>query len=183
MTTGARRGELCALRWSQVDLVNAVVSLRTSIGQDGKVRWEKDTKTHQKRRVALDAETVAVLSEHHERCVARAAEVGVTLAADAYVFSLAPDASAHLVPDSVSQRYRNMASRVGLDTHLHALRHYSATELITAGIDIRTVAGRLGHAGGGTTTLRVYAAWVAEADQRAAAALGPRMPPRPKPSG
>jgi site-specific recombinase XerD len=76
-----------------------------------------------------------------------------------------------------------MASRVGLDTHLHALRHYSATELITAGIDIRTVAGRLGHAGGGTTTLRVYAAWVAEADQRAAAALGLRMPPRPKPAG
>ncbi len=183
MTTGARRGELCALRWSHIDLANGVISLRTSIGQDGKARWEKDTKTHQKRRVALDAETVAVLTEHHERCAARAADIGVTLAADAFVFSLAPDGSTHLVPDSVSQRYRNMASRIGIDTHLHALRHYSATELVTAGIDVRTIAGRLGHAGGGTTTLRVYAAWVAEADQRAAAALGPRMPLRPKPAG
>ena len=128
MTTGARRGELCVLRWSQIDPTNAVVSRRTSIGQDGKARWEKETKTHQQRRVALDAETVTVLEEHLERCVARAAGIGVTLGADAFVFSPAPDGSIHLVPDSVSQRYRNMAARAGIDTHLHALRHYSATE-------------------------------------------------------
>jgi DNA-binding transcriptional regulator YhcF (GntR family) len=46
-------------------------------------------------------------------------------------------------------------------------------------VDIRTVAGRLGHSGGGTTTLRVYAAWVAEADQRAATKLASRLPNRP----
>jgi integrase len=68
--------------------------------------------------------------------------------------------------------------RIGIDTHLHNLRHYSATELITAGVDIRTVAGRLGHSGGGTTTLRVYAPWVAEADQRAATKLASRLPNR-----
>jgi site-specific recombinase XerD len=43
------------------------------------------------------------------------------------------------------------------------LWHYSATELITAGVDIRTVAGRLSHDGGGTTTLKVYAASVTAA--------------------
>jgi integrase len=74
-----------------------------------------------------------------------------------------------------------MAIRLGLDTLLKSLRHYSATELVSSGADVRTVAGRLGHGGGGTTTLRVYAAWVSEADQRAANALGPRMPARPKP--
>jgi integrase len=52
-----------------------------------------------------------------------------------------------------------MCERLGIGSHLHALRHYSATELLAAGVDLRTVAGRLGHAGGGTTTLRVYAAW------------------------
>jgi hypothetical protein len=62
---------------------------------------------------------------------------------------------------------------------LHKLRHYSATELILAGVDVRTVGGRLGHAGGGTTTLRVYAAFVSEADQRASRALSGRMPERP----
>ena len=102
--------------------------------------------------------------------------MGVSLDAESSVFSLAPDHSTHLIPSSVTQRFRKLAGRLGLDTHIHQLRHYSATELISAGVDIRTVAGRLGHAGGGTTTLRAYAAWMAEADQRAAAALSPRMP-------
>lgn len=55
-----------------------------------------------------------------------------------------------------------------------------ATELIAAGVDIRTVAGRLGHGGGGSTTLRVYAAWLSEADQRASSALLQRVPQRPQ---
>jgi DNA-binding transcriptional regulator YhcF (GntR family) len=46
-------------------------------------------------------------------------------------------------------------------------------------VDIRTVAGRLGHVGGGTTTLRAYTAWVSESDQRAAGSLASRMPARP----
>ena len=49
-----------------------------------------------------------------------------------------------------------------------------ATELLTAGIDLRTVAGRLGHTNG-ATTLRVYAAWRDDADKKAAAVLGGRM--------
>lgn len=61
---------------------------------------------------------------------------------------------------------------------LTALRHYSSTELLTAGVDLRTVAGRLGH-GDGTTTLRHYAAWVGAADKTAAGMLGRRMPKLP----
>lgn len=60
------------------------------------------------------------------------------------------------------------------------MRHYSATELIAAGVDIRTVAGRLGHGGGGTTTLRVYAAWLSEADERVSSILLDRRPQRPE---
>jgi site-specific recombinase XerD len=72
-----------------------------------------------------------------------------------------------------------MAERLGIDTHIHALRHYSATELLTAGVDLRTVAGRLGHGGGGSTTLKVYAAWVAASDRKAAELLRTRLPRRP----
>lgn len=82
-------------------------------------------------------------------------------------------------PNAVTQRYKDMATRLGIETHLHALRHYSATELLTAGVDLRTVAGRLGHGGGGATTLKVYAAWVAGADRKAAELLASRMPPPP----
>ncbi|NIJ10448.1 integrase [Saccharomonospora amisosensis] len=59
MTTGARRGELCALRWDRLDLDNAALWIRTSIAQNGQQTREKDTKTHQQRRIALDAETGA----------------------------------------------------------------------------------------------------------------------------
>ncbi|MBV8538981.1 MAG: tyrosine-type recombinase/integrase [Pseudonocardiales bacterium] len=74
-----------------------------------------------------------------------------------------------------------MAERLAIETTLHKLRHYSATELISAGVDVRTVAGRLGHSGGGTTTLRTYTAWMSEADQRAASGIATRMPSRPAP--
>ena len=50
---------------------------------------------------------------------------------------------------------------------LHDLRHFQATELIAAGVDVRTVAGRLGHADP-STTLRIYAAFMEPADQGAA---------------
>lgn len=179
MTTGARRGEMCALRWDWLDLDNAVVWIRTSIGQEGKHTWEKDTKTHQQRRIALDAETVGLLRAYRQHCDAEARLVGATVTKTGRVFSPSVDHSTWLKPATVSQRYRRMCEKLGWDMHLHQLRHYSATELISSGVDVRTVAGRLGHGGGGATTLRVYSAWVAEADQRAAGKFTGRIPQAP----
>ena len=176
MVTGARRGEMSALRWSHIDFDAALATLHRSIGQYGGQMWEKDTKTHQRRRVTLDPDTLELLLEHRQRCEKRAAQLGLSVGAEAFVFSLAPDGSTQVRPDTVTQRYGRMARRLGIKTHFHALRHYSATELISAGVDPRTVAGRLGHGGGGSTMLRVYSAWVGEADQRAALALVARVP-------
>ena len=180
MTTGARRGELCAIHWGDIDLDEGVLVLRRALHVDETgMLCEKDTKTHQQRRIALDQDTVEVLRALLTRCLARAEALGVTWSASTYVFSPDPDGVRPLVPDTATQRFGRMAERLGIDCSLHSLRHYSATELIAAGVDVRTVAGRLGHGGGGATTLRVYAAWVAEADQRAAVTLSARMPPRP----
>jgi len=181
MVSGARRGELCALRWRDIDLDTGVVWVRRSIWQRSKRLGEKDTKDHQKRRIAVDPDTLVLLVEHRQRCEERAAALDVVLPADAFVFSSAPDGSKYLLPDSVSQRYGDLVRRLGIHTSIHKLRHYSATELISAGVDPRTVAGRLGHGGGGTTTLRYYTAWVSESDQRAASTLAGRMPARPLP--
>jgi integrase len=180
MTTGARRGELCAVHWSDVALDEGVLLLRRAlyVDEDGQVR-EKDTKTHQQRRIALDAETIEILRAHLERSRERAQVLGLDWSSGAYVFSPDPVSGRPLLPDTATQRFSRMADRLAIDCRLHSLRHYSATELISAGVDARTVAGRLGHGGGGATTLRVYAAWVAEADQRAAAKLAGRMPPIP----
>ena len=154
-----RRGEICGLRWSLVDLDQAVLTIRRTvfIGQRGELQ-EKDTKTHQQRRVVLDPETAAVLRNHSARAQARAAALGEPLNPDAFVFSAEPDSQLPFNPDTATQRYRRMATRLGINTTLKTLRHYTAIELITGGVDVRTVAGRLGHGGGGATTLRVYAA-------------------------
>ena len=156
MVTGFRRGELCAIRWRHLDLAAGVLMLERSIGQRSGRTWEKDTKTHQHRRIALDPETLSLLSEHRHRREERAATLGLTLTDDAFVFSLAVDGSEHLKPDSVSQRYARLVRRLGISRTIYKLRHYSATELISAG-----------------------AAWVSESDQRAATSLFTRLPARP----
>lgn len=180
MTTGLRRGEVCILRWSRVDLDAGEIEIRSSYRLRKGVGTEKDTKTHQMRRIALDTETVGLLRELKDRWRKRLDDLGLELTDDMYVFTGYRQAvpTVPYSPHGVSSRYKDMATRLGIDTHIHALRHYSATELLSAGIDLRTVAGRLGHGGGGATTLRVYAAWVAASDRKAAEILGSRMPQR-----
>ena len=62
--TGARRSEIVALRWSDIDLSNRTVAISRGVvtGPDGLV--EKDTKSHAARRVALDESAVVVLADH-----------------------------------------------------------------------------------------------------------------------
>jgi integrase len=178
--TGGRRGELLGLAWEHLDLAAALLTIRRNlVRQNGKITI-KETKTHQMRIVSLDPATIAILTSHKQRAQRSCTELGTTLDDDTFVFSYAPDHRRHCDPDGITHRYTKMTADRGIDTHLHALRHYSATELIAAGVDVRTVAGRLGHGGGGATTLRVYAAWLAATDKTAAGLLASRLPKPPQ---
>ncbi len=75
-----------------------------------------------------------------------------------------------LSPQQAAARHRSVR-----DGPAPLLRHRADLRRV----DVRTAAGRLGHGGGGTTTLRTYAAWVAEADQRAAGTFDEHMPALP----
>jgi integrase len=101
---------------------------------------------------------------------ARAASTVIT--SEGFVFSHAVDGSAPWHPDSTSRAFRNICKQAGITgIRLHDLRHYVATRLLAAGVDVRTVAGRLGHRNP-STTLNVYSHFVPETDQEAAEALG-----------
>jgi hypothetical protein len=175
MVTGARRGELCALRWRHVEPTRQILVLEASIAQDGAEVWEKDTKLHQRRHICLDPYSMALLLAYHQARHRRAATIGATLTDEAFVFSPAADGATCCKPAALTTRYRRLVRSLGIATTLHKLRHYSATELLAAGVDLRTVAGRLGHSEGGTT-IAFYAAWVREADHRASRILADRLP-------
>ena len=175
MASGARRGELCALRWRDFDPGRRQLVVERSIAHVGTVLREKDTKLHTRRHILLDHKTGAMLTTYHRHCRQRAAHVGTALSDDSFMFSANTDGLAPRRPDAVTGWYRRLVRKLGVATSWHKLRHFNATELISAGVDVRTVAGRLGHADGGTT-LKYYSAWIKEADQRASAALARLLP-------
>lgn len=106
----------------------------------------------------------------HARGNARACEVELEPAA--YVFSHAVDGTRPLHPDNVTAGFRRLARRHGfVGVRLHDLRHAHATQLLSAGVPLRTVSARLGHANA-STTLNVYAHVVEGSDAQAAAVIG-----------
>jgi len=100
---------------------------------------------------------------------------------DAFVFSPFIDGSKPFRPDNVTRFFTRVRDSLGLhEVQLHDLRHLTATQLIGAGVDARTVAGRLGHSDP-SVTLRVYSHALEERDRAAAGVmrhvLSPSQPP------
>ena len=170
--TGARRGELCALRWSDVDLDAGLLAISRSI-VDGRSDSlvEKDTKTHSSRKITLDPGTKAALAGQHARHLERAATFDVARSTSAFVFSDSPDGSTPWRPGRVTLAFVRLCRTVGVsDVRLHDLRHFAATRMLMAGVPVKTVSGRLGHANA-ATTLNVYAHFVESSDAEAAEVL------------
>jgi len=171
-TTGARRGELCALRWRNLDFKRSTLTIDRSIVDLPGGLSEKDTKTHMSRRIAIDLDTLSDLKDQWKQANSVARKAGLSLHEDAFIFSSEPDGSIPLVPGRVTKKFQTLRDSIGLETvRFHDLRHFTATRLIAAGIPVRTVSGRLGHASP-NTTLTVYAHFVEASDQEAAKVIG-----------
>jgi integrase len=124
---GARRGELCALRWSDIDFDRHEVLIAGNVVRvPRQALVHKDTKTHAKRRVAVGAGTVELLRARRVTQAKDALAFGTTLAGDAYVFSHAPDGSKPIDPDGISHRFLRLARQLGVQCRLHDLRHLAA---------------------------------------------------------
>lgn len=172
-TTGARRGELLGLRWGDIDLDRGYMHIRRTVKHADGPGWViGETKSHAQRRIALDAFSVSVLRRHLMASSRRAQEAEVDLDDDGFVFTFDPSGSQPMKPDSLGQAFGRLCAKEGVSgVSLHTLRHFSASVLVASGRDVRTVAGRLGHADA-TTTLRVYSHMIEGRDRDAAEFLG-----------
>jgi integrase len=183
-TTGLRRGELCGLRWSDIDLDGGTLHVRRSVKRALDDSWTTgDTKSHKDRRLALDPASIVLLRAHRVLVDQTAQAAGVTLVADPYVLTMDPTAGQPWKPDTLGQAFGRLCAAAGVNGFtIHSLRHFAASYLIAGNIDVRTVAGRLGHSDA-TTTLRVYAHLVESRDQHAADLLGGLISGRAAPRG
>jgi len=155
--TGARRGELCALRWPDVDLDSGTLHIQRSIAQVGQQTFEKSTKTHQSRLVPIGPGTVRRPVAHRAAMVERSDVCEVDYRDDAFVFSNDPDGAAPWFPKRITLAWIRLRSRHGLDgVKLHALRHLAVSAMLDAGIPVRDVADMVGHLDTRTTSIYTH---------------------------
>jgi integrase len=171
VVTGVRRGELCGLQIRDINLDQGLVHIAFNYVVRGGQRVRKDTKTHQDRWLAIDPDTCALIATYLDETSAALAAVGVELRDDAYLFSNDPAHARPWNPDWVTHQIAVAADAAGVKLDIKGGRHYTASQLLAGGFDLRNTAARLGHSGGGATTLRHYADPVPEVDRRAAAYL------------
>jgi integrase len=171
VVTGVRRGELCGLQLHDIDLDRGLVHVAFNYVVRGGQRVRKDTKTHQDRWLAIDQDTCALVTTYLDEIRAELTAVGVELGDDAYLFSNDPAHSRPWNPDWATHKVAQAAAAAGVKLDIKGGRHYTASQLLAGGFDLRNTAARLGHSGGGATTLRHYADPVPEVDRRAAAYL------------
>jgi integrase len=142
--TGARRGEIVGLRWSDVDLDRRTALIACSVVVVGGAFVEGDTKTHRARPVSLDDALVAMLRRHRVAQAEWRLRVGSYWIDRGLVFP-GPDGD-YEKPDTLSQRFERLVASVDVPRiRFHDLRHTHATLLVEAGVDPKAVSERLGH--------------------------------------
>ena len=147
--SGGRRGELCAIQWSDIDWKSNMVTIRRNLQYTPSAGvFEKSPKNGKTRTVDIGPETVALLKKLREKqshsCVSK------------WIFT--QDGTAEpMHPQSPTRYFKKFGEKYGIeDFHPHKLRHTSASIGITNGADVVSVSERLGHSDT-AVTLRMYA--------------------------
>ena len=165
--TGMRLGEICALKWTDIDWEQGTITVRRTVQRiAGKGAENKGCRTllmigtpksrRSCRVIPVPEFILALLRERLQSCDATE-----------YVFGKALAASD---PRTIQRRFSRLAKKLGLSgAHFHTLRHTFATRLLELGVDVKTVSTLLGHSSA-RTTLDFYVHSLGE-QQRAAVAL------------
>jgi integrase len=167
---GLRRGEVLGLRWSDVDLDGAVLSVTGNVTRSsaGLVRGEPKTRRG-RRQVPIPAVVVDSLRTH------RRAQSAERLASVHWVDSghvITNEVGGIVEPRALSRTWRGWARKAGVkDTGTHAGRHFAAATLLASGrASVADVAAQMGH--DPSVLLNVYAVAVADGQRAASDALG-----------
>ena len=146
VTTGMRRGELCGLRWEDIDLEHGTLTVRRARVMVHGVATETTPKTAAGQRwVGLDRGTVEILREHQRRQTADQLECAPGFwQGQGHVFT--DEIGRPLIPEYVTKRFTRAVRQAGLPPlRLHDLRHWHATAMLRVGVDVKIASTRLGH--------------------------------------
>ncbi|MDP8954159.1 MAG: site-specific integrase, partial [Actinomycetota bacterium] len=145
-TTGMRRGEILGLRWVDLDLAHRRLAVTHTILTVGYKVMPGTPKTGRSRRsIALDSETTAALHHHQRRQLTEKVAIGNGYEDHGLVFARESGEPVH--PDSFSQTFERTVRRLGLPKiRLHDLRHTHASLGLAAGVPVKLMSERLGHA-------------------------------------
>ncbi len=145
--TGLRRGEICALRWGDVDMDSGEYSVRRSAAMlDGKMIIKSPKTEGSKRTDVLPPFVVDVLLRHRARQREEHMALGMgKIQPEDYVFDRAGEA---WQPNHLSQRFSRLVKRKKLRAvRFHDLRHGFASLAFAAGVPLKVVSESLGHSG------------------------------------
>lgn len=153
--TGARRGELLALSWDDVDLTGRWIRFTKNRVRVPGGYTEHSLKNGMPKQLRIDAPLVALLKEHRKEQKADQLRAGERWCPLGYVF--ANVIGGPLMANNLNRYWQAAIAEAGVPyLKPHSLRHMHATVLLEAGVSPHVVAERLGHKDV-TTTLKVYA--------------------------
>ncbi len=170
--SGARRGELAALRWSSIDFENKRMTIDQSLTRTDDGQKFKEPKTGLIRTVPLNRLATATLQWHKLQQNRDRKRAGGAYDEGDLVFADPLGEASNLT--AITNAFGRIAKDAGVHARLHDLRHSCASWMLQSGIDIRTVAGVLGHSSP-VTTLGTYSHLMPGAEAKAVDAIAARL--------
>ncbi len=155
ITTGMRRGELCGMRWSAVNLAERTLSVQEGrVVVAGRAEGSDGKSDSAGRQIALDPATVTALMAWRQLQDSEREFFGSDYADTGLIFTWQDGRPVH--PDSVRQRFSRLSVSAKLPPiRFHDLRHSYATAALRAGVNPKIVSHRIGHSSA-AFTMTVY---------------------------
>ncbi len=170
LNTGCRRGELVGLKWSDINYNTGILTVSRSnykLSGDKEIK-SKSTKTGKSRKIILPPYCLSMLRQHHADQLQTQLLLGDKWQGDEWVFIQADGKP--MYPSTPTLLFSRFLKRHNIEhKKFHALRHTSATLLLSNGTNIKNVAARLGHSQLKTTDRYVHA--IEQAEREAANTL------------